>query len=324
MTNPAMPAPRPVVNLAGRPQVAGTGFVEQIHFGAGFFVSVDRYRLTERLDTLVPGEDMVKFHVRLSGRRLLSFDRRDPLALEDLSMACLLHENGTPKTDHILANHDEASITIAMKRERFLEYLDVANSEVPAVLNGMLKRYARGPRLATTRPSGEEVDLARAIIGCRRTGPLRRMYLEAKTLELMVTVLDHLEEPEETPAASVRLTERTRRQLHLVRELLESTFVEPARINELARLSGLNRNKLCTGFRMLFGVSIFDFCSGLRLEHGRRLLLESHLSVLEIALASGYSSASAFSTAFQRRYAFAPTEVRARARHAEVTLPRWD
>lgn len=321
MTQPTVPISPDIVNRLGQPPARGIGFVEQINFGAGFSVSVEHYRLAEQYNALVAGEDMVKFHVRLSGRRVLTFDRFDPLALDDMSTACLLHENGTPKSDHILAHHDETSITIAMQRQRFLEYLDVANSEVPLVLDKVLKRYAYGPRLATARPTGEELNLARSIIGCHHSGPLRRMYLEAKVLELMCSILDHLGEPAESAAAAVRLSERTRRQLRHVRELLESTFVEPARIDELARQFGLNRNKLCTGFKMMFGVSIFDFCSGLRLEQGRRLLSESRASISEIAVASGYSSTGAFSVAFQRRYGYPPTEVRARASRAEARLP---
>lgn len=318
MTQPTMPISRESADQLGQPPARGIGFVEQFNFGERFSVSVDHYRLAEQLNVLVAGEDMVKFHVRLSGRRVLTFDRFDPLALDDVSTACLLHEDGTPKTDHILADHDETSITIAMKRQRFLEYLDVANSEIPRVLDTVLKRYAHGPRLATARPTGEELNLARSIIGCRHSGPLRRMYLEAKSLELMCSILDHLDEPAEVAATSVPLSERTRRQLQLVRELLESTFVEPARIDDLARQFGLNRNKLCTGFKVLFGVSIFDFCSGLRLEQGRRLLLESQATISEIAVSSGYSSISAFSVAFQRRYGYPPTEVRARVRRADA------
>jgi AraC-like DNA-binding protein len=294
------------------PGSVGQGFAESLEFGDRFTVGIERFRLAEHSETLVHGEDMIKFHVRLSGRRLLTFDRRDIMALDDAATCVLLHELDVPKMDHILADHEEASITVAMPRSRLLEYLDVTDSNVPLVIDTMLKRYSRGPRLASGVPSREEVRLAREIIGCNRVGPLRRMFLEAKTLELICTVLDHLSAPADERGAPVRLTGNDRRRLQQVRELIEATFMETVRIEDLARQFGLNRNKLCTGFRLLFGVSIFDFVSGLKMDEAQRLLRQSQLSVSQIALAIGYSSAGAFSAAFHRRFGHSPTDVRRR------------
>jgi AraC-like DNA-binding protein len=123
-------------------------------------------------------------------------------------------------------------------------------------------------------------------------------------------VLEHLISPAELRASSVRLTDRDKRRLYQVREHLEGSFMQGARIEDLAREFGLNRNKLCTGFRNLFGVSIFDFASGLRMNEARRMLRASTLSVSEVALAAGYSSAGAFSSAFNRFFGHPPSEAR--------------
>lgn len=289
---------------------AGSGVSELVDFGNRLWLSVDNYRLHQRYDGLIHGEDMIKFHVRLSGRRMLTFDGFDMLALDDLATAVLLHERDLPKIDHVLADHDEVSITVAMSRTRFLEYLDAGNSNVPVALEDVISRYAHSPRLATAVPTPDEVRLAREIIGCRRTGPLRKMFLEAKALEFIHIVLEHLVAPSESRASSVRLTERDKRALYQVRERLEASFMEGTRIEDLARDFGLNRNKLCTGFRNLFGVSIFDFASGLRMNEARRLLRASSLSVSEVALSVGYSSTGAFSSAFHRYFGHSPSETR--------------
>ncbi|MBL8266955.1 helix-turn-helix transcriptional regulator [Steroidobacter sp.] len=290
--------------------VPGTGVPEVLEFGNRLSLSIDQYRLSQRYDGLIYGTDMIKFHVRLAGRRSLTFDGYDMLALDDTATAVLLHDRDLPKTDHILADHDEVSITVAMDRARFLEYLDAGNTDVPVALEDVISRYAYSPRLATAVPTPDEIRLAREILGCRRTGPLRKMFLEAKALEFVHIVLEHLVSPAEARASSVRLTDRDKRRLHEVRERLEATFMEGARIEDLAREFGLNRNKLCTGFRSLFGVSIFDFASGLRMSEARRLLRESRLSVSEVALSVGYSSTGAFSSAFHRCFGHSPSEAR--------------
>jgi AraC-like DNA-binding protein len=283
---------------------------EVIDFGSRLWLSVDRYRLSERFDGTLPGEDMIKFHVRLSGQRSLTFDGYDMLALEDTATAVLLHENDLPKTDHIFAGHEEVSITVWMKRQRLLEYLDAGSTAVPVALEDVISRYAFTPRLATAVPTPDEVRLAREILGCRRTGPLRKLFLEAKALEFVHIVLEHLVSPGESRGSSVRLMERDKRRLYQVRERLEASFMEGARIEDLAREFGLNRNKLCTGFRSLFGVSIFDFSNGLRMSEARRLLRESSLSVSAVALSVGYSSAGAFSSAFHRYFGHSPSDAR--------------
>lgn len=283
---------------------------EVFEFGNRLWLSLDNYRLRERIDSLVYGEDMIKFHVRLAGRRSLTFDGRDMLALDEMATAVLLHERDLPKIDHIFAGHEEASITVAMSRTRLLEYLDAGGTRVPAALQDVISRYAYTPRLATAVPTPDEIRLAREMLGCRHSGPLRKLFLEAKALELIHIVLEHLAAPVESRSSAIRLTDRDKRRLHQVRERLESSFMEGARIEDLAREFGLNRNKLCTGFRRLFGVSIFDFASGLRMSEARRLLRSSGLSVSEVALAVGYSSTGAFSSAFNRYFGHSPSDTR--------------
>src|SRR5688572_13713310 len=284
--------------------------IEEFDFGERFHVAVESYRLAHHFESLVHGEDMVKFHVRLSGRRLLTFDRHETLALESSATAVLLHERDMPKVDHILADYDEASVTVALKRERFLEYLDIQDTHVPNVLSTMMTRYARSPRLATAKPSRRELELARTILGAP-PGLMRRMFVEAKSLELIHAIMERLGGDAVQEGSSVRLTEHDRRRLAEVRELLQSNVMQTLRIDALARRFGLNRNKLCTGFRTLFGVSIFDFALGHKMKEADRLLRESELTVMQIALSIGYTSAGAFSTAFHRHFGRSPRDIRA-------------
>ncbi|MFC4308522.1 helix-turn-helix transcriptional regulator [Steroidobacter flavus] len=308
MTEPPLSLPSTFVPPALA--VPGSVAPEVLDFGR-LWLSIDNYRLRERFDSLIHGEDMIKFHVRLSGRRSLTFDGYDMLALDDTATAVLLHERDLPKTDHIFANHEEVSITVAMERQRFLEYLDTGDTNMPVALEDVISRYAYSPRLATAVPTPDEIRLAREILGCRSSGPMRKLFLEAKALEFIHTVVEHLVSPSEARGSSVRLTERDKRQLQQVRERLEASFMAGTRIEDLAREFGLNRNKLCTGFRTLFGVSIFDFASGLRMNEARRLLRESSLNVSEVALSVGYSSTGAFSSAFHRYFGHSPSEARA-------------
>jgi AraC family transcriptional regulator, transcriptional activator of the genes for pyochelin and ferripyochelin receptors len=296
---------------ASAPAPTGIGAHHQMTLRDGFRVAIENRAPGPDEKYLIHGEDMVKFHVRLSGRRHLLFEGRHFIPLEGPSTAVLMHDHGVRKIDHVLPDCFERSITIAMKRELFAAYLDAEQSKSPAVLDALLNRYAHRPRLINDKVSVQEARTMAAILGCSRVGPTRQLFLEAKSLELICLLLDRLDEAAPQGSAHIRLTDRDRRQLARVRERLESGFMDPPTIHELARQFGLNRNKLCTGFKVLFGVSIFDFCNNLRMEEAHLLLHQSHLTITTIAAKMGYSSVSAFSSAFRRVYGCAPTQARA-------------
>jgi AraC family transcriptional regulator, transcriptional activator of the genes for pyochelin and ferripyochelin receptors len=138
---------------------------------------------------------------------------------------------------------------------------------------------------------------------------VRRLFIEAKAAELFCLIIDRLRAETGSPVAA-RVTERDRRQLAQVRELLEDRYTNPPTLNELGREFGLNRNKLCRGFTQLYGKSVFDFCQHLRMEKARQLLSGSTMSVLEVAASAGYASPSGFNAAFHRRFGHAPSEIR--------------
>jgi transcriptional regulator GlxA family with amidase domain len=81
----------------------------------------------------------------------------------------------------------------------------------------------------------------------------------------------------------------------------------------VARAAGVSQRQLDRLFAAHRGCGFLDDYHRLRLEHARRLLLQSALSVSEIAFATGYSSVSHFGRAFRRLFGVAPSEARAHA-----------
>ncbi len=285
---------------------------EDIRLQKGLRVAITRDQLAHDVVSTLYGEDAVKFHVRLSGQRILAFPGTAPVALDGAGTAVLVHDAGVPKIERVVAGRDELTVTTMMSRAQFLEFLEEEKVKVPETLQNVMVRKGSRPRLLVATPTPEELAIADAIVNCRRTGPVRRLFVEAKVAELFCLIIDRLHAESAGPQAAARVTERDRRQLAQVRELLEDCYTSPPTLHELGRQFGLNRNKLCSGFAQLYGKSIFDFCHQLRMEKARQLLAESMMSVLEVAVSAGYTSASAFSAAFHRRFGHAPSEIRRR------------
>jgi len=98
---------------------------------------------------------------------------------------------------------------------------------------------------------------------------------------------------------------------------MEQAIEEPLPRADLARSAGVSVRQLERLFRAHLSRSIGAHYLGLRLEHARRLLQQTSLSVLETALASGFTSAAHFSRAYRARFAIAPRSERsATARRA--------
>jgi transcriptional regulator GlxA family with amidase domain len=101
---------------------------------------------------------------------------------------------------------------------------------------------------------------------------------------------------------------------------MEKNLEQPLTRRELARTANISPRQLERLFRQHLGYSPGDHYLMLRLDRARDLLRQTSLSVLEIALATGFSSGSLFSRKFKSRYGHPPREERA----AEIAAKRLD
>lgn len=95
-----------------------------------------------------------------------------------------------------------------------------------------------------------------------------------------------------------------------VLQKMETTIERPMDRRAMADLARITPRHLGRLFRSELGVSFLDTYRRIRLEHARRLLQQSPLSVSEIAVACGFSSASHFSRAFKAELGLTPVGVR--------------
>lgn len=145
------------------------------------------------------------------------------------------------------------------------------------------------------------------ILYCDARGPSRQLHLEAKSLELLASIIDDLDAPR---AASSPLDQHDIERLERARHVLLSEIDAPPSLPQLARRVGLNEVKLKTGFRALFGNSVYGYLRSQRLEEAYRLLSQGRLNVSEVAVRVGYDNPSKFSAAFRKQYGITPSALR--------------
>lgn len=87
---------------------------------------------------------------------------------------------------------------------------------------------------------------------------------------------------------------------------MEQSTENPVSREELARIANVSLRHLERLFRRHLGCSLGEHYLSLRLDRARDLVRQSSMSVLEIALACGFTSASHFSRTYRARFGQAP------------------
>jgi AraC-like DNA-binding protein len=89
-------------------------------------------------------------------------------------------------------------------------------------------------------------------------------------------------------------------------------FQENLTVSEIAKAAGVHPNYAMPLFRRHCGVTIRDYLLQYRITHAQRLLLTTDDKVIDVALASGFSSQSSFYAAFVRQVKTTPQAFRRR------------
>ncbi len=157
------------------------------------------------------------------------------------------------------------------------------------------------------------------ILKCGMDGPARKLFVEGKALELLSLEIGRLSR-RKAPGPPLRIEEI--RKLHHVRQVMMDSMLDPPTLDQLARRVGLNGRKIKTGFRSLFGTTVYGYLHQCRMEKAMRLLNGDLSNVSEAAWAVGYVNVSHFSAAFRKRFGTRPGDYLRTSRRREAPAGR--
>ena len=145
------------------------------------------------------------------------------------------------------------------------------------------------------------------ILSCPYEGAMKRMFLEAKALELIVLRLEQLL-LKAIPTNTFSLKSVDKDSIHYAKEILLKNMSNPPSLLDLSKQTGINVNKLKYGFKELFGNTVFGYLRDQRLDIACLLLKTKKMSVTEVAHEVGYNNISSFAEAFKTRFGMNPSE----------------
>ncbi|MEL6398367.1 MAG: AraC family transcriptional regulator [Cyanobacteria bacterium J06626_4] len=104
---------------------------------------------------------------------------------------------------------------------------------------------------------------------------------------------------------AISLTSSAIEQLYQAQAILDQNMSQPPSTAELARQVNLNERKLREGFRQVCDTTVFGYLTQPRMQTACKLLTQQR-SIVAVATAIGYDSATAFSNAFRRQFGMSP------------------
>lgn len=217
-----------------------------------------------------------------------------------------MYAEGLQLEIHNRSSHIE-TFGVEFSKNRFFQIAEKGNEP----LKILAEQIAVGkPAILSShwRPNTLRIkQLIADIIHCDFTGPLRSLFLQAKSIELLVLQADLY--ARSLGQAFIR-SEVDKKKLFDARDFLHQNLDRPPTIRSLSKTVGLNEYKLKKGFKELFDTTIFGFIHQHRMQKARRLLLDTNKSAKEIAYETGYSSPQHFSRAFKKEFNTTPNRMR--------------
>lgn len=137
-------------------------------------------------------------------------------------------------------------------------------------------------------------------------GPYWLIYVEAKTLELLAIILTAFDKLGHKVENTYRPQEL--KLFDQAKAIVEPEFHPVPTIRKMARRLGIDETKLKSGFKAVFGMTIFEYRNKVRMNLAKELLDASEVQVGIVAEKVGYLHQTTFTTAFKTYFGINPKD----------------
>lgn len=200
-------------------------------------------------------------------------------------------------------------VSVVIDRDQFADVMQIAMADLAPAVADYLEGRAQLPyRNVPMSPAASLV--AHQILECTFQGSFRRAFLSVKALELACLILFSVRRNCEDQLNGMSFSGGDFDKLARAKRYIERSLDESWTVAELASAVGLTRQKLQMGFRRIYGDTVGQMRDRLRLERALDLVRNSQMSMIEIALETGYEHPPSFTRAFKAAFGVAPIQMR--------------
>ncbi|MDI4233762.1 AraC family transcriptional regulator [Bradyrhizobium sp. Arg237L] len=177
-----------------------------------------------------------------------------------------------------------------------------------AALPKSLLSMIRGREIAMeTLVPGHFGEIARDVAARRAMFPsLATLYYEGKTFELVSALLSGLSRRDAFRVGDGAFDPGILDRLGLVKQIIDQAPHRVFDVDALARVAAMNRTKLRSAFKQVYGTTLSGYRTALMLQRADRALKQAGASVKQAARHAGYATTSSFIIAYKRQYGVRP------------------
>lgn len=170
-------------------------------------------------------------------------------------------------------------------------------------LTPTLSLYCEDRRILTCAGGAAAADMMLALVTSRLGAAVSRMARVSCTLP------DPREADTRQPDVLPMGLRLRHRGVALAVRWIEQRLDERLDVDACAAAAGLSRRQLERAFRRYLSQTPVGFVNALRLEKAQKLLMETDMSVTEVAVAVGFDGLAYFSRLFRKRFGIRPSDV---------------
>ncbi|MAX82302.1 MAG: hypothetical protein CL843_19260 [Crocinitomicaceae bacterium] len=283
--------------------------IKEMHFD-GIIVLHGNYRFKDRLQ--VKGgfdEPIVEMHYNLKGStygKVKDFKR--PVKLNEREHN-IIYMNEPVGSFTFQENSEVESVEVSFTQSYFQRFADYQHPIVDQFLESIEKQEPIN--CSKNGKLNLQMECVLREITCNPfKGFTQRLMLEARILELFSMQLEELSIASYSLSRHVRISAYEKQQLEMAAQEIKANLDHPLTIQELSKKVGMNEFKLKKMFKLYFGTTTFRYLTDYRLNIAKQYLLDTSISVAEIADKIGYAHQQHFTTAFKRKYGVTPKRIR--------------
>ncbi len=210
-----------------------------------------------------------------------------PLATPAISAAITRLEVDCATTENSMNNiNHTTNRTSTLATERRKPYIPAIQYET---MSGMVNRFGSLPNA----PDNHDI-----FANC-----MRKLHFQ----EFIITILRRCTRIDYITTDQMQIADMSVRE---ARKYIDSNYSEPITLDELAGRYRLNSTYFSNKFKTINGMGFKEYLNSVRIVHAERLLLETDLTITEIALQCGYESSNYFGDVFRKVNKVSPSQFR--------------
>lgn len=284
------------------------GFKEEVELRDGLKLIVNEYKLKKNISVDFTIENApLEFAFCLSGKMNIEINQSSgfksflEISSGNCAVFCLPHTSGTMR---ISGCEQLKVLSLHVSKDYLKQFVYQEISDFPKILSDAIWSEDSNPFILTSKMNPLMTMSGNQILENVFSGTPRKMFLEAKALELMTHIISQISDDYSEKSTNQLSSEEIEKIEKLEQNLIQN-FANLPSLAEMAESLAMTHTRLNQAFRKVFGNTVFGYIREKRLEEAKAML-EKGLTVTEITYKLGFSSPAHLSRDFREKFGINP------------------